>query len=124
MAYALERANWRWWSPAGLLLLPGRVRVRSFAHRATAEKAARELEGTVRSRANPFLCGGLALHYQTSLAPGLLNDWALDLGLSPPGPAATPAQWVEWWGREHGSFTAPQREKMWEALDRLRFYEV
>ena len=54
----------------------------------------------------------------------LLNDWALDLGLTPPGPEAPSAAWATWWGREHSSFTAVQRDKMWEALDRLRFYEV
>jgi hypothetical protein len=122
--FALERLNWRWCSDAALMRLPGRTRLRSYARRATALKARAEKEQAVRARANPFLCGGQALHYQTSLAPGLLNDWALDLGLTPPGPAASSKAWAGWWEQQQGAFTPLQRDKMWEALDRLRFYEV
>ncbi|MGL4552894.1 MAG: hypothetical protein ACRC33_17090 [Gemmataceae bacterium] len=33
-------------------------------------------------------------------------------------------KWRDWWDRGHGAMSEVQRQKVWEALDRLRFYEV
>ena len=47
-----------------------------------------EQEAALRARANPFTCGGPALHYQSSLDEDRLNDWLIDHGLTPPGRTA------------------------------------
>ncbi|MFO0840783.1 MAG: hypothetical protein U0797_00065 [Gemmataceae bacterium] len=33
-------------------------------------------------------------------------------------------KWRDWWDRNHGRMTAWQRDQVWEALDKVRFYEV
>jgi hypothetical protein len=121
--FVLERLNWRWYSDDGLMRLPGRTRLRSYARRANAEKARKEMEEAVRARVNPFQCGGRSLHYITSLDAGRLNDWALDIGMTPPEKTSTMA-WAEWWVKQQPTMNEIQRNKMWEVFDRLRFYEV
>lgn len=33
-------------------------------------------------------------------------------------------KWRDWWDRQHGRMTAWQRDQVWEAMDKVRFYEV
>ena len=54
-----------------------------------------------------------------------LRDWLLDAEVEPPpAPATRVAKWAEWWDARQGRWADWQREKMWEALDRARQYEV
>jgi hypothetical protein len=87
-----------------------------------AENERRRLEAEARSVINPFLCGR-SLSERTCLDAGRLNDWVLDLGLAPPSRRKS-RNWAAWWKRERKTMSEFQREKMWEALDRVRFYEV
>lgn len=122
--FVLERLEWRR-HEGGLTRLPGRTRLATFATFDEAEKARSEKENAIRQRVNPFTCGGPALHYQTSLDAGRLHDWTLDAGLTPPrATKAKPADWAAWWKKNAKSMDDVQREKMWQAFDRLRFYEV
>jgi hypothetical protein len=117
--HVLRRRNWRF---AGdhLVLLPGHVRLRSFADAGEAAKACREMNQKVRARVNPFRCGGPTLRNQTGLDADRLHDWAIDQGLTPP----EAGDWAAWWDEQSPKMTELQRDGMWQALDRLRFYEV
>jgi hypothetical protein len=120
--HVLERLNWRRCGD-GFVRLPGRTRLESFPDAEAAEYARREREEAARQRVNPFRCGGAALHYHTSLDASRLHDWVLDLGLTPPQRRSA-ADWARWWDRVYPKASAAQRERLWEALDRVRFYEV
>jgi hypothetical protein len=121
--YTVRRMNWRkvvdcW------VRLPGTTRLTCHADPDSAEHQRSRLEAEARSAINPFLCGR-TLCERTSLDAGRLNDWVLDLGLTPPRATKTkPPNWANWWKRRKSKMTEYQREKMWEALDRLRFYDV
>ena len=116
--HVLRRRNWRF---AGdyLVLLPGHVRLQSFTDADEAASMCHRHNQKVRSRINPFRCGGPALRNHTSLDSGRLHDWALDQGLTPPE-----SDWVAWWDENFPRMDALQRDEMWKAFDRLRFYEV
>lgn len=117
--HVLRRRNWR---VAGdyLVLLPGHVRLQSFADADEAAKECRERNRAIRARVNPFRCGGPALRNRSSLDADRLHDWALDQGLTPP----EGGDWAAWWDEQSPKMDALQCEGMWEALDRLSFYEV
>jgi hypothetical protein len=121
-AFVVERINW---VPTGkhfskcFHLLPGAVRVACFDDAATAETDCRRREAEARAEVNPFTCGGPALHYLTSLDEGRLRDWLLDAGLAPPEPGV---DWWRWWEWESATMTDVQQAKVWEALDKVRFF--
>jgi hypothetical protein len=109
----------------GLLLrLPGSTRLQSFPDVQAAELDRAERERKARSVVNPFTYGGNALHYQTSFDEGRLCDWLLDEGLEPPKPGKSGRDWQKWWQETHQSMTPLQIDKVWEALDKARFFEV
>ena len=120
--YVLNRLNWRW-SDAGLVRLPGEVRVASFDDPQSAEAERRTREAAARERVNPF-ASGLAPFEQTSMPPGVFRDWLLDGGIDPPAEFDDPGAWGRWWEAESPGWTADQRAKVWEALDRVRFFRV
>jgi hypothetical protein len=121
--FVVERLNWRCYGP-GWARLPGTTRVQSFPTYEEAEADRRRREAQARERVNPFRCGGPALHYQTSLDEGRLHDWLLDAGLTPPRPGKKGRDWAGWWEKSRRRMTAPQYEKVWEALDKVRFFAV
>jgi hypothetical protein len=96
------------------------VRLRTFddAEAAEAERTARESE--VRGRVNPFRCG-VGLGALTTFDAGRLRDWLLDADLEPPASMAV-KELEAWW--DAANFSGVQRVRVWEGLDRLRFYEV
>jgi len=121
--FSLERRNWR--QARGLWLsLPGSDRVATFHDRAEADAEAREREWSIRRRLNPFQCGGPLLHYQTSFDAARLFDWCLDAGLDPPGLTNDSRIWADWWAVHRDDMTLAQRASVWEALDRVRFFQV
>jgi hypothetical protein len=116
--------------------------VRAFASYERAESYRRRRELRARAGANPFrhLCRDSEpdalpqeelLGLQTSFDAGPFGDWLLDAGLTPPrlveshdyhGFLANAAAWVKWWDLEAPEMTAAQRAKVWEALDKVRFF--
>lgn len=83
----------------------------------------RELEAEARAAANPFEYGGPGLFYQSSLDGPRFHDWLLDAGIDPP-PPDDPARRIIWWQTRSANLTPAQREKVWEALDKVRIFEV
>jgi hypothetical protein len=132
--HVVERLNWQktrrldWNRPwddrvewEGYVLLPGATRLRSFADAEEAGRFCAACEEEVRARANPFACGGPALHYQSSFDEGRL----LDGGLDPPRPGKGGTRdWRKWWARCAGQLTPGQRAHCWQALDKVRFHQV
>jgi hypothetical protein len=105
--------------------IPAADVVATFPDRAAAEAECRRLEAEAREGADPFLLGGPALWYQTSLDSGRLNDWLLDHDVPvPKKPPAGHQAWHRWWQRERGTLSERQRADVWEALDKARFYAV
>jgi hypothetical protein len=105
--------------------LPGETPVASFVdrHGAEADLALREREA--RRDVNPFYFGGAALCYQTSFDPPRFHDWLLDAGLEPPEPAEGGViDWVAWWDRTAPSMTEAQKARVWEGLDKVRFFDL
>jgi hypothetical protein len=130
--YTLRRINWRrtdlisgfGHDPGrnhGWFRLPGTTRVATFAGADTAEMECQRLEADARAVINPFRCGS-SLSEQTSFDEGRLCDWLLDHGLTPP--TQKRRDWVRWYDKCRTTLDDFQRDRIWEALDLVRFYEV
>lgn len=120
--FVVRRLNWR---EAGALIvrLPGEVRLASFDtfDAADADRARREAQ--VRDRVNPFRCGA-AWHALTAFPEGVFRDWLSDVALAPPPEGATLGEWAQWWADAHAAWPAEHRARVWEGLDRVRFFET
>jgi len=104
--------------------LSGPAAVQVFADRPSAEADCAARERAAREGVNPFRGDNRILADVTSLPAPVLRDWLLDAVVEPPPPAATAAGWAEWWEGQQGRWAEWQREKVWEALDGARQYEV
>lgn len=128
IVYVLNRLNWARtdYPYAGTLTrLPGSTRLESFEDYEKAEQTRIEMENQARGKFNPFLCGGPALHFQTSFDADRLHDWLLDSGVEPPSVGKKGSRdWKKWWEQTGSRLDEWQTAKVWEALDRVRFYEV
>jgi hypothetical protein len=60
----------------------------------------------------------------TSMPVEVLTDWLKEAGLGPPAPSAEPRAWADWYDTEAPRMTDMQRCRVWQALDRLSFYET
>jgi hypothetical protein len=101
-----------------------RDRVGSFATAEEAEAVRREIEAKGRRGVNPFGCIGEAPFEQTSLPEFALRDWLVDAGIDPPKAGAGTTAWKQWWAKASKLWTREQRDRAWEALDRVRFADV
>jgi hypothetical protein len=117
--FAVHRLTWRKVGPV-YVRLPGSTRVTLFPDAGSAEAECRRMEAVLRAAVNPFLCGQ-ALHERTSFDEGRLRDWMLDAGLTPP---AEGEDWAGWWEKNQAGLTQLQRDRVWQACDRVRFHEV
>jgi hypothetical protein len=133
--FVVERLNWRpCEGPAdrakgrakkkqvARALLPGGERVTCFDDAGEADADCWRREALVRAGVNPFACGA-AFCYLTGLDEGRLGDWVQDAGLTPPA-APGLESWREWWAEREPAMTELQRARVWEALDRVRFFRV
>jgi hypothetical protein len=113
--------------------------IRAFADRRRAESFCAKLEGRKRSKplspgVNPFVCSRkYEMQYDqvSSFPEPVLDDWLRDAGLTPPvslfpqpGRPRCSHDWYYWWRQTAPRMTPEQRRRVWEALDRVRFYEV
>jgi hypothetical protein len=119
--FLVRRRNWQR-GAAGWVCLPGETVVASFETVEEAEADRRVREAAARSKVNPFECGPLRL--LTHLPEPVLRDWLQDAGVDPPGPEYGTPGWAEWWHDRHAAMSVVQREKVWEGLDKLRFFDV
>jgi hypothetical protein len=105
----------------------GGAPIKAFLDRITADAYCQSCETAARGPKNPYMrhpnpfCFGDKLPEQTSLPEGVFRDWLLDAGLQPPRRGRN---WKGWWDEEHEAMTDEQRRKVWEALDKVRFYRV
>jgi hypothetical protein len=97
--------------------------VASFDTLEGAEQQQRDLELAAREVVNPFATGP-APHEQTYLPSFALRDWLMEDDVTPPPEGADTAAWRTWWQVESPLWTADHRALVWDALDRVQFYEV
>jgi hypothetical protein len=106
-------------------VLSGPAVVATFATReeAEADRAARLSE--LRGLSSPFdFCQG-CLSALTSLEPGILCDWLLDAGIDPPAADADGNRdWDGWWDRSEADWSPLQRERAWQAFDRVPLFDI
>jgi hypothetical protein len=96
--------------------------VKLFTDKRSAEHFRAECEKKARQARNPFLHGE-ALEDLTSMPPGVFHDWLADANIAaPPVTPFDPVAWYTWWQGE--DLTEEQREKVWQALDRVPFFTV
>jgi hypothetical protein len=113
----------------------GLLRAFSCPHR--AERYRLWAEGKRRLAApkiNPFwLCSSAdyTVALLTRFDQPVLFDWILDCGLTPPELPENPTwggsllgTWFRWWGQTVVPADSEARRKLWEAFDRVDFYEV
>jgi hypothetical protein len=105
----------------------GGAPVKAFTDLTTADAFCTSCEGAARGPKNAYMrhpnpfCFGGKLKEQTSLPEGVFRDWLLDAGLTP---LRASHDWKGWWDRQQEKMTEEQRRKVWEALDKVRFYRV
>lgn len=96
----------------------------AFRDQAAATAKRDALETKRRTKENPFE-NGKQLSDWTSFGAPQFHDWLLDAGLEPPKKKKpSGAEWREWWEAHAKKMTALQRAKVWEALDKVRYYDV
>jgi hypothetical protein len=152
-AYVVVRVYWRYVDrssphlesePAG-----AGFPLKVFADRAAADAHCRELDRAARAKCGcPFVFGrdGVpslpSLDDYTTTPTEVFFDWLEGQGLEPPAgqraaweayrqrpPSGDFNQdswyaWVGWWVDNAGGWDAGLRERVWDMLDRVRFYEV
>jgi hypothetical protein len=153
-AYVVQRVPWQYVDRSEPMRDPepggAGFPLKVFSDRAAAEAYRRPLEREARQGENPFNYGrypggsfpSLADH--TSMPTGEFIAWLEAEGLEPPAGQrqawlAWEAQkqshpgrydegsykaWWEWWHENSGRWPAEQRERVWDRLDRVRFYDV
>jgi hypothetical protein len=122
--FVINRLNWHP-GRSGFVRLPGEFRVATFATAEEARAEWQQLEDGARALVNPF-AGEPAPFEQSNMPEPILCDWLRDRDIDPPDPDAKTGRrdWAKWWETASGSWSAERRTGTWEALDRVRFFEV
>jgi hypothetical protein len=97
-----------------------------FQRREEAEERRAERERAARHNPDirPFEYGD-DLSCCTSFSAAILCDWLLDAGVTPPTEAIEWIYtWRDWWDSHQADFTEWERERAWQALDKVQWYEV
>jgi hypothetical protein len=102
---------------------------RTFLSRKKAEAWWRHREEAARGDQSPFDYGAGTnrLNDYSSLSPSAFRDRLRRAGLSPPsfgGDGQRGEDPWRWWERNVRDMTPEQRSAVWDALDRVRFYEI
>jgi hypothetical protein len=149
--FVVSRLTWR---PAGyarmFVRLPGETRVAAFADfdSAEADRAKREL--AARATVNPFRCG-TNWGERSHMPEAVFRDFIKDAGIEPPTiveppttdedgkplsrqarrlkqkeppPPETFRSWDSWWDAVGPTLSAERVARVWEGLDRVRFFSV
>jgi hypothetical protein len=147
--FVVSRANCRAANDT-LVRLGGETRVTAFDTFDEAERARASREAAARAHVNPFRCGTLwadRSHMPESVFCDFLEDVDIVLPLfdpigdtdehgqplnrytrammeAKPLPEGVYRSWAHWWDKCRGSLAPNQVARVWEAMDRLRFYSV
>jgi len=123
--YFVRRRNWRWspgndHTPRGWVCFPGPGHtVSEFDFFDDAEHDWGKREADVRRKFNPFECGPLPM--VSSFPEPILRDFLMDTGIEPPEAGIA---WDEWWKANRDRLSDEQRARVWEAGDKVRFFEI
>jgi len=123
--YDVRRRNWRWspgneHTPRGWVCFPGPgTTVAEFDFFDDAEHDWGKREAAVRLRINPFDCGPLSA--VTSFPDPILRDFLMDASIEPPAPGIT---WEAWWIANREQLSDEQQARVWQAVDKVRFFEI
>jgi hypothetical protein len=121
--FVVCRLNWR---PAGrsgaYVRLPGEAGVASFDSATDADADARAREADARRKVSPFRCGA-AWAERSHLPEAVFCDFLRDVGIDPPV-SGEGTDWVAWWDATAATLTDAHRDRVWEGLDKVRFYRV
>ena len=107
----------------------GPAPLHTFLSRTKAEAWWRKREELARGDQSPFDYGTLGGRVEDygNLTPAEFRDRLRVAGVSPPSfdedGRPRGALW-EWWDRNVADMTPAQRSAVWDALDRVRFYEI
>ncbi len=119
-----------WVNPADSFYwsIPERTEVvATFANYEEAVADCRRREEETRWPVNPFRYGN-TMFYRSSLDAPRLHDWLLDHGIEPPARTderdPTPIEWEEWWSQNIGTLSDSESATVWEAMDKVRFFDV
>ncbi|MCI0704889.1 MAG: hypothetical protein L0241_27840 [Planctomycetia bacterium] len=146
--FVVSRVNWR---VAGMervfVRLPGDVRVSAFDTVESAEADRASREAAARKLVNPFQCG-LNWSDRSHLPEAVFRDFIKDAGIEPPtivpveidpdaprqvrrklkkekaAPEGAFPDWAAWWEATEEQLSAEQHARVWEGLDRVRFFQV
>jgi hypothetical protein len=105
-------------------VLPKATSVAVFATFPEADEDRARRETEARSGVNPFRYGGAALFYQTSFDAPRLHDWLLDGRIEPPSNPTGHLSWARWWEASVAAWGPDPLAHVWQALDKVRFFEV
>ncbi|MCE9561723.1 MAG: hypothetical protein K8U57_06670 [Planctomycetes bacterium] len=123
--YFVRRRNWRWspgndLTPRGWVCFPGPGHtVAEFDHFDDAQHDWGKREAEVRRKFNPFECGPLSM--VSSLPEPILRDFLKDTGIEPPEAGIA---WDAWWPANRERLSEEQQARVWEAVDKVRFFEI
>lgn len=147
--FVVSRLTWR---IAGygrtFVCLPGETRVAAFANFDSAEADRATREAAARASVNPFRCG-TTWGERSHMPEAVFRDFIKDAGIEPPTiveppttdedgkplprqqlkrpytwPAATYRGWETWWDAVAPTLSAERVARVWEGLDRVRFFSV
>jgi len=129
--YVVQEFSWRYRDRESPLFQdderPGKP-LMAFTDRARADAHCQQLNLQKRATENPFRYMPQGGHYTTMGGPGFLA-FIRAQGLTPPadypgGEDDLAWAWADWWDKRKSEWDERLVERLWNALDRLSFYEV
>lgn len=105
-----------------------RVPVAILTDRNAAQRERSRREATARELLNPFWLLYGDLESLTSLPEADLHERIRALGIAPPVPIrgafGERMDWAAWWDAESPNWTAARCSAVWDALDKVKLFEV
>jgi hypothetical protein len=104
--------------------LPGAFTVAEFDEREDAEADCWNRERAVRAAVNPFRCG-FDLADLTHIPDFAFKDYLMDDSIRPAKYDSTARiRWDKWWEKHSSAWNDDRKARIWEALDKVRFFEL
>lgn len=127
MTWFVRRFHWRKFligPEPRYVRLPGSITVAEFDDREDAEADRWQRELAVRKGVNPFRCG-FDLADLTHLPTYAFKDYLMDDSIRPAKyDSYAQVRWDKWWGKHSPDWSDDRKARIWEALDKVRFFEV